>query len=126
MKKNARKRKQIRHKTNGNCYYCDLPMMRRGLEREGAKREWMEKHGFEPGFIGERSFCRASKETIEHLTKKADGGRNNPDNLVLAHQFCNSHRGDHTPAEHKERMKAEIENPLSPLYIIANFYGRGE
>ena len=126
MHKNGKKRKEIRHKTDGKCYYCGLPMMRQPKDKPGARQEWLEKHGFTTDTTGARGFCRHTRETIEHLTRKCDGGRNNPDNLVLAHQFCNSHRRGKTPSENKRDMRAEINNPLSPLYIIKNFYGKGD
>lgn len=122
----AQKRKELRKKCNGTCYYCDLPMMPLPKNNPGAKQNWLAKHGLDKNERGSRAFCRATKETVEHLTRKADGGGNNTDNLVLAHQICNSLRGETFPKDHRKVMLEQINNPLSPLYVIANHYGKGE
>jgi 5-methylcytosine-specific restriction endonuclease McrA len=37
---------------------------------------------------------RPEAATIEHLRRKADGGRDHPDNVALACKRCNDERGD--------------------------------
>lgn len=36
---------------------------------------------------------RPDAATIEHLQRKADGGRDNPDNIAMACKRCNDERG---------------------------------
>lgn len=58
----------------GRCYYCDTEM---------------EHKKFRPevGPVNERS------STIEHLHRRADGGKNTLTNKRLACYLCNTHRG---------------------------------
>lgn len=118
MSKREPKRQKIRKRDGDRCFYCDLPMMPYGM----TKAEWLKKFNLERNCNGGIVFCRKSKETIEHLEKKADGGGNDLNNLVLAHHLCNTLREDRTPDQHKEWIKGEIKNPLSALYVIKNYY----
>ncbi len=54
----------------GLCFYCDVPTT-----------------------LPTESNPIPTTATVEHLTRKADGGTNDPDNLVMACSRCNSTRG---------------------------------
>ena len=62
-----------------------------------------------------------TQQTVEHLKRLADGGGCNKKNLVLAHSYCNSTRQLRTPAEQKERTKAEMEAGTHPLLPLKNW-----
>jgi len=53
----------------GRCCYCERPLLRDAKQNHPAR-------------------C-----TLEHLRRKADGGRDNVDNLALACRECNEGRG---------------------------------
>lgn len=55
---------------NHQCYYCARTMFKTG-----------KRHPLMP--------------TVEHLHRRADGGDNSSDNMVMACLECNSHRGDY-------------------------------
>ena len=54
--------------------------------------------------------------TIDHVTPKAQGGRNDLDNLVLCCHSCNCHKGNRTP-EQWSAAKANPKLPKKPWYI---------
>lgn len=66
-------RKKLRHAQGGNCCYCGKKMVRH-THIEGKA-------------------LSHNVETIEHLIRKIEGGRNVPDNLALSCYECNSGRG---------------------------------
>lgn len=79
----AQIRDKILAKQNHRCYYCNDP------------------------FKGSGDKIKAP--TIEHLTKQAEGGTDDLENIVLACKECNSHRGDYSPEEWKRICKNFIK-----------------
>ena len=51
-------------------------------------------------YLCAKRFTKANPPTIEHLLPLAKGGDNNRENLVAAHQRCNSSKGAKTEAEY--------------------------
>lgn len=64
--------------------------------------------------IGTKRFLRYTLQTREHLIKRCDGGKGGK-NIVLAHLYCNTVRGDAAPEDHKIRMLAMINDGTHPM-----------
>lgn len=115
------KTERLASRDGDKCYYCGLPMHM----PNGDRNEFLKPLGISKKAFGTQSFFRHVRASKEHLHKRADGGSNNMKNLVLCHSFCNTIRGDRTPEQHKEHIKEVMKNPLSPLYILNKFFGKG-
>jgi hypothetical protein len=96
------------------CFYCGLPMRNANV----TKAECLSWLGVVRGQYRTALLLRYMRETEEHLLKRADGGTDARSNIVLAHQYCNSSRGDRTPEQHKKwigKLLAEGAHPLGRL-----------
>ena len=58
---------------------------------------------------------RHSRRTREHLIRRADGGLGLQGNIVYAHAFCNSSRGERPTHIHKKYMLKRVEEETHPL-----------
>lgn len=85
---------------NGICIYCDGETWTpHRLTKDAARERFgLQKHA--PHHAKRLKFKMATKE---HLVRIADGGENGA-NIDLACLFCNTTRGERTPAEHRELM----------------------
>ncbi|WP_064696033.1 HNH endonuclease [Rhizobium aegyptiacum] len=72
MTRHIQNRIKIREKQGGCCCYCLQPMVL------SDRPPWKQP---------------PNAETLEHLRRRADGGRNNRDNIALACKRCNEERG---------------------------------
>jgi len=75
MPKHMMLRTILRKAQGGKCCYCGVQMTRHPSGN-------MPKGGWP-----------RTSETIEHLRRRADGGRATPDNVALACYECNTNRG---------------------------------
>lgn len=75
---------------NGNCFYCQLPML--PTAQEGP---------------------RALLCTAEHLLARCDGGRNSPKNIVAACRHCNSKRHARSKALPPELFKDYVQRRMA-------------
>lgn len=96
--------------TNELCFYCDLPMRKRGQEKMIFKNA-LSTNGNE----NIKRLLRYCLMTKEHLVKKEDGGSNHKSNIVYAHAYCNSSRLDRTVENHKEIIMAMVSGGYHPL-----------
>lgn len=87
----------------GDCFYCARPTWLLGQEtfeaaadRLGIKRT-----------KGWRKEFKRRQATLEHLTRRIDGGLNEPGNLVMACCWCNSTRGARPVLVHLANMRRE-------------------
>jgi hypothetical protein len=94
-----------------NCYYCELPMKDANMTNEQARN--LLRIG--KGTPYSKKLLRYMKKTDEHLIRRCDGGRYTPDNITVAHMYCNSTRGDNSVASHKEIMMAKMKGGCHPL-----------
>ena len=86
-----------------HCFYCGQPTWRLGeVSRDEARRMF----GIEKGSYLSGRMLRYRQWTREHLTRRADGGGNAPNNIVGACLYCNSTREDVPPQEHRKAMRA--------------------
>lgn len=98
MKKAKRKYSQkvlreLREKHNCRCFFCQRDVSA-GIRFDGR-------------FINGGGSSKHAVATVDHLTPISRGGRNHPDNMVLACGPCNYEKGDMTLAEYvayKERQ----------------------
>lgn len=72
MTRHIQNRIKIREKQGGRCCYCLQPMVL------SDRPPWKQP---------------PNAETLEHLRRRSDGGRNNRDNIALACKRCNEERG---------------------------------
>lgn len=96
------------------CFYCGLPM-RNGDVTKAECLSWLSLQQGQPHST---QLLRYMLETKEHLLTRSDGGSDSPSNIVLAHQYCNSSRGDRTAEQHKRwirQLLAEGGHPLGQL-----------
>jgi len=101
-----KRRKRLFESAKGLCYYCgkstwlpdDVETKKHALWRLGLMELPPKERKIQ--FLRRRA-------TIEHLIKVADGGGNEPENLVLACFRCNGTRHDVEP----ERFKIMMTRP---------------
>lgn len=96
------------------CFYCGLPMRNLDVTRAECL-SWL---GIVPGQPSSTVVFRYMQETKEHLLQRALGGTDHASNIVLAHNYCNTTRGDRTPEQHKKWIKqlvADGDHPLAPM-----------
>ncbi|MBY5801532.1 HNH endonuclease [Rhizobium leguminosarum] len=72
MTRHIQNRIKIREKQGGRCCYCLQPMVLSDKPPHKQPR---------------------NAETLEHLRRRSDDGRNNRDNIALACKRCNEERG---------------------------------
>lgn len=92
------------------CYYCGLRMF-----GSTPRSKVLSVLGVAPGSERSRKLIRYSKRTREHLVRKADGGSGLLGNVVLAHLYCNSCRGETPVDNHIEAMKSAVSDGTHPL-----------
>lgn len=94
------------------CYYCGLPMR----DMRAPKEYFRQAFGLEKGVFGKKSM-RFAVMTDEHLIKREHGGGRGG-NIVKAHMFCNSSRGDRKPSEHKKWIEDLLKRGEHPLRAL--------
>jgi 5-methylcytosine-specific restriction endonuclease McrA len=72
MSRHIENRRKLRARQQGRCCYCGVKMVLSG-----------KPQALQPD----------NAETLEHLERRADGGKNSRDNIALACKRCNSERG---------------------------------
>lgn len=75
--------------------------------------------GIKRGDPKSRKLLRYMKKTDEHLIRVVDGGLNTRGNLVAAHMWCNSTRGDRSVKAHKEFINQTLEDGSHPLSALS-------
>jgi HNH endonuclease len=83
-----------------------------------TREECLSWLGLRQGQPHSALLMRYMRETKEHLLKRSDGGSDSGSNIVLAHQYCNSSRGDRSPQQHRawiRQLLAEGGHPLGQL-----------
>lgn len=80
----------------GECCYCDKPML---LTGDMPVKRFARLYG-----LSEKQ-ARARIASLEHLTRKADGGTTGLDNVALSCVFCNSHRQEKSWVLHRSERK---------------------
>ena len=85
------------------------PLFKKLWFKQRGKCCWCERDMIHPVAID--GIPHPERATIEHLTRKRDGGGDNPDNLALAHQFCNSNRQGMDWLTYKSVVLGEIAQP---------------
>lgn len=97
-----------------NCYYCGLKMK----TANDKKSDFYKLLKIKKGEPRSKKLYRYAEISDEHLVKKSDGGTNKKSNIVKAHRWCNSSRGDKTPQEHKEFINYLLRTELHPLISL--------
>lgn len=97
-----------------NCFYCGLPMKDANM----TNAEAMQMLQISKGDHGYKRLLRYMRKTTEHLVKRCDGGGNQKSNLVQAHAYCNSSRGNATVCQHKEMIVAKLNGGYHPLSVL--------
>ncbi|MDL2409950.1 HNH endonuclease [Rhizobium calliandrae] len=95
MTRHIQNRIKLRERQNGRCCYCDVEMV---ISNKPLK--------FQP----------ANEETLEHLERRAEGGRNNRDNIALACRRCNAERGAMDWLTYKTWRRGEFYEFLGGLF----------
>lgn len=80
LSKRSRHRHSAFIKQSGKCYYCNLPMW------ESDLASYAVEHNIT---IPQAKLLRC---TAEHLLARTDGGKDQADNIVAAHLWCNRKR----------------------------------
>jgi len=96
------------------CFYCGLPMK----GRHDSKKKFYKLLGIERGGYRSGKMIRYCIQSREHLVQRQFGGTNRRENIVYAHAYCNSSRGDKEVLEHlRDTVVAILDNthPLSAL-----------
>ena len=96
-----RLRTQAFQKQEGRCYYCNLPM-------------WVGSPPPLDAVGGRRYFASPGLRcTAEHLVAKCDGGKNLPDNIAAACEFCNRRRHRRKCALPPEAFRALVVSRMN-------------
>ena len=97
--------------------------MSRGRKTNGAQRRknrrrrlWRE-HGDICFYCGER--MERGTATIEHLHARSSGGKNEHENVVLAHWECNMYVGNKS-----EENKRQLKHSISRRVAVERLLGR--
>jgi 5-methylcytosine-specific restriction endonuclease McrA len=85
------------HRQDGKCFYCEGDTWMRGFGVDGAALA-----------------LRRATATLEHLVRKADGGKGGA-NLVMACARCNVTRGTATVEDHKAAMMDLVAQGKHPV-----------
>ena len=88
--------------------------------RAHSNAEFYKMLGINKGDFRSRKLIRYCKKTKEHLVKKQWGGTNAAENIVYAHLYCNSHRGDKEVLEHLRDTVIAVLDGTHPLSAIKN------
>ncbi len=97
-----------------DCFYCELPMKGRDM----TKGEALAMLGIKVNTMGADKLLVYMEQTREHLVRKADGGRQNRHNIVLAHKFCNTSRQKAAVEDHKRHMLLKVADGQHPLAML--------
>ena len=97
---------RLYNKQGGFCYYCHRPAWLFGVEKKIDARRRLGIGLYAPSRV-----LNDRRATREHLRRRADGGTNLQDNLVMACAGCNHSREDAPPAQHQQRMQAKYAEP---------------
>jgi len=105
---------------NWRCCYCGLRM--HAGEPWECEIRYTRLNGFRyrAGNERVRRFLRHSRATIEHLTRRADGGTNYYDNLTGACNWCNSNRQDRGAMEWFEEIQKLVASGEHPFAHLIN------
>lgn len=90
-----RNQRQLRERwteQEGRCFYCE-------------RVTWL----WEAEFPHAKYLDVRTQATREHLVRRVDGGTNEDENIVMACQECNSHRGSATADEWLEAKEREAD-----------------
>lgn len=108
--------------TTRRCPACQArhPDPRPNAHRRGYTRQWRRKA--RRLYDQPCHWCGAPADTADHLTPKAKGGTDHPDNLVPACRSCNSSRRDRggTPATARTRSPETQRPPVSQFVPLEN------
>ena len=85
--------KKIAHQTDCRCHLC---------------HEEVDLDCYGPTGV-----CGAETINIDHLTPQSWGGDDDPENLRIAHSWCNSYRGVRDPEEVRWELAGTEEEPHS-------------
>ena len=100
------------HRQDGKCFYCEGDTWMRGSgERRLAAKTRL---GLPIGVDGAALALRRATATLEHLVRKADGGKGGA-NLVMACARCNVTRGTATVEDHKAAMMDLVAQGKHPV-----------
>lgn len=83
MRATAKRRRKLLYRDGDTCFYCGNPF----------DLKWYADHLPGRGTWGSGKAKQDFRCTVEHLRARSNGGTNHPDNLVLAHQYCNGRVG---------------------------------
>jgi len=91
-----------------------------------TNKEAMKLLGIAKGQHGYKRLLRYMRSTEEHLVRRCEGESNSKSNLVVAHMYCNSSRGDLTVQKHKELTMEKIKGGYHPLSVLGKNAQKGE
>lgn len=91
---------------NGRCYYCKHPMWERAIEPQYMGRFRIRVNRVEKQFNTWQANLSSFACTAEHLHAQANGGENDPNNIVAACEFCNSRRRAHVDPDEFNQIVA--------------------
>ncbi|MBY2934567.1 HNH endonuclease [Rhizobium leguminosarum] len=90
MTRHIQNRIKIREKQGGRCGYCLRPMVLSDKPPHKQPR---------------------NAETLEHLRRRSNGGRNNRDNIALACKHINEERGAAEPHQRRDQHHRPARSP---------------
>jgi 5-methylcytosine-specific restriction endonuclease McrA len=65
-------------------------------------------------------YCGSTKRlTIDHIIPRSKGGKHTWDNVVIACERCNQHKGDRTPHEAGMTLRTKPKAPIHPTIAFA-------
>ena len=65
-------------------------------------------------------YCGSGKRlTIDHIIPRSKGGKHTWDNVVIACERCNQHKGDRTPHEAGMTLRTKPKAPIHPTIAFA-------
>ncbi|SFH08786.1 hypothetical protein [Methylobacterium gossipiicola] len=94
----------------GVCCYCGCGTY---MVRREPGPDAMRRFGI-PEVPGSARVLAYRLASIERIVRHVDGGTYAADNIALACAFCNSHRGDASPEDHRAAMVALAASSLHP------------
>lgn len=96
------------NRQRGRCFHCSGPLWERALESKGdAQARILPFDPLTPDRYAnvpiDHALC-----TTEHLVPRSENGGDQPDNIVAACRFCNSHRGNRSLNEWRGQMLSAL------------------
>lgn len=85
------------------CHYCGCELYRESRDVPGAKLYWFADEGRVGYELPPGAFKRFYQ--VDHVIPYSQGGSDDIDNLVLACQFCNGHKGTRSADEYREWLR---------------------